>query len=725
VIYGTYRNLIVIDLQTHQRNDCLKEIHDNCILTFAVTSDDKYVISPAANKAIKMICLKTKEIQHTFKDAYKGANITAFSLFHKDKYLASASTDNSIKIFDLEAKQVVFKFEDIFDRDLAYLAVIKNRLVVTSKRAAFKVFNLPFIKNDQDFYHISKVSPYMTFGEYEKVLLNLNDQNARNEVLMNCQDLYFTPHNWNILHFLSILNYQALSSIPSYAEMRVPFLVDKYGKTPLHYLIAHGSIDYLSVNSMFRYILDYLEDKGLEYSPEYKAITDSLSEITPFLLTETSPNLVERYLKLSFISSPTVHNSELPRFGDSELRYSFATETVVEPEIFDKIYKPGQEMISFQTLMLRLDYNVTSDDMLDMALTLNSMKSEEFFRSPAISNLIQHLWEKTLVVHYLNALLFTILILIISVYIGKGERSVPLEVIIIAFSSIFLLSEAVQFKFFKKDYFSRFWNWADIIFHVFVIAVVITRFCDMNDELLTKWLFTIVILCGYTRWTSHLRLFAPTRNLIQLILVVLKDMWAFGLIVLMIILGFAMVFLVFEREGTYLDYFYGSYTLLYGNYDDSTYNPSQKVLLSIVLVLLPTVLLNLLVSIMGDSYEKVQEKRATIDSLTKMEIVLEAMVLMRMLSRSEPEQKGYLIFCGGNQEEEEGADQQSAEWEGRINLIKKLLKSNDAKVERVDQRLNKFEGRISGLEEELRMLKSKIDDNHYEVIRNLKSLKPT
>jgi len=85
-------------------------------LTFAVTSDDKYVISPAANKAIKMICLKTKEIQHTFKDAYKGANITAFSLFHKDKYLASASTDNSIKIFDLEAKQVVFKFEDIFDR---------------------------------------------------------------------------------------------------------------------------------------------------------------------------------------------------------------------------------------------------------------------------------------------------------------------------------------------------------------------------------------------------------------------------------------------------------------------------------------------------------------------------------------------------------------------------------------------------------------------------------
>ena len=127
---------------------------------------------------------------------------------------------------------------------------------------------------------------------------------------------------------------------------------------------------------------------------------------------------------------------------------------------------------------------------------------------------------------------------------------------------------------------------------------------------------------------------------------------------------------------------------------------------------------------MGDSYEKVQEKRATIDSLTKMDIILEALALMRMFSGRQPGQKGYLIFCGANQEEEEG-DQQNAEWEGRINLIKKLLKANDAKVERVDQRLNKVEGRITTLEDELRRLKSTLDDNHYEVIRTLKSLKST
>lgn len=212
--------------------------------------------------------------------------------------------------------------------------------------------------------------------------------------------------------------------------------------------------------------------------------------------------------------------------------------------------------------------------------------------------------------------------------------------------------------------------------------------------------------------------------MIQLILVVVKDMWAFGLVVLLIVLGFALIFLVFERGGTYLDYFYGSYVLLYGNYDDSTYSPSQKIFLSVILLIFSVVLLNLLVSIMGDSYEKVQEKRATIDSLTKMDIILEALALMRMFSGRQPGQKGYLIFCGANQEEEEG-DQQNAEWEGRINLIKKLLKANDAKVERVDQRLNKVEGRITTLEDELRRLKSTLDDNHYEVIRTLKSLKST
>jgi len=342
-------------------------------------------------------------------------------------------------------------------------------------------------------------------------LLNLKEQSARNEILIAYQDLYFTPHNWNILHFLSILNNDVVSSIPSYADMKVPFLVDKYGKTPLHYLIAHESIDFLAVNSMLKYILDYLEEKGQDYNSEYKTVTDSLSEIAPFILTKTSPGLVERFLKLSFISSPTVYNFELPRFGDSETRSSFSTETVVETDTYNKIYQKGQDMISFQTLMLKLDYNATSDDMLDMALTLNSMKSEELFRCPAISNLIQHLWENTQLVRYINALLFTILMLIISVYIGN-EGSVALEVIIVTLSAIFLLSEIIQFKFFKTEYFHHFWNWSDIIFHVFVIAVMITRFCEMDNDLLTKWLLSIVVICGYTRLASHLRLFTPTSN---------------------------------------------------------------------------------------------------------------------------------------------------------------------------------------------------------------------
>ena len=82
------------------------------------------MISPGANKSLQIISLKTKEIEHTWKDVHKGTNITALLLFYKDKYLASAATDHSIKIFDVETKQIVHKFEEVFDRKKSFCVPI-------------------------------------------------------------------------------------------------------------------------------------------------------------------------------------------------------------------------------------------------------------------------------------------------------------------------------------------------------------------------------------------------------------------------------------------------------------------------------------------------------------------------------------------------------------------------------------------------------------------------
>ena len=91
---------------------------------------------------------------------------------------------------------------------------------------------------------------------------------------------------------------------------------------------------------------------------------------------------------------------------------------------------------------------------------------------------------------------------------------------------------------------------------------------------------------------------------------------------------------------------------------------------------------------MGDSYDKVQEKRVLTDSLTRLDMSLEAMVFLRVVRRGKKtEGKGYLIYCETEEADNED-DPANVEWEGRINVIKKTLKQTDQKVQSLTDKID-------------------------------------
>jgi len=163
-------------------------------------------------------------------------------------------------------------------------------------------------------------------------------------------------------------------------------------------------------------------------------------------------------------------------------------------------------------------------------------------------------------------------------------------------------------------------------------------------------------------------------------------MWAFLIIMFSITIGFSLIFLEFGREenGTYLDYLYGTYQVWYGNYDDSEYSPSQKIITAMILFLLSVVLLNMLIAIMGDTYGKVQEAQIFTDSSTRLNMCLEAMSYLRII-RKKPYEKGYLIFCSPKVKENEGKN----EWEERINKLEKYQAEKLESIKKEQQSINK------------------------------------
>ena len=178
-------------------------------------------------------------------------------------------------------------------------------------------------------------------------------------------------------------------------------------------------------------------------------------------------------------------------------------------------------------------------------------------------------------------------------------------------------------------------------------------------------------------------------------------MYGFVVVLIFIFFGFALIAIEFdEAQTSYGDQLYGTFKILFANYDDGEYNVSQKLSTALIVFLLNVVLMNLLISIMGDTYGRVQEKRVLIDSLTRLDMSLEAMVYMKALRLTgKKQEKGYLIYCETESlDDDENAE--NVEWQGRINVITKALRQNDATMQEMMNLIGEQREEITSLKKQ-------------------------
>ena len=158
-------------------------------------------------------------------------------------------------------------------------------------------------------------------------------------------------------------------------------------------------------------------------------------------------------------------------------------------------------------------------------------------------------------------------------------------------------------------------------------------------------------------------------------------MYGFIIVLIFIFVGFALISVEFDQDQTpYTDQLYNTFKILFANYDYSSFSSSQKFFTALIVFLLNVVLLNMLISIMGETYDRVQESRVVNDSSTRLDMALEALVFMRSLRsrKVKEERKGYLVYCEPDVEVNDAS--KDNEWEGQINMIKEVLRENEVKV---------------------------------------------
>lgn len=536
---------------------------------------------------------------------------------------------------------------------------------------------------------------YSRFNTIEDSLLKSNRPKA--EVFSKIRESNFCllPYSWNILHIAAIDgNDNFIKDMPKYEDFNISFLLDKYEKTPLHYMIAQEKITYSSVNIMLTYICDYLDDCAEKRKYEYQQIIKSLNPLCWFILLKCEIKLRERFLSLCFIDSPTPYKMELPIFGEPTKRSTyFAQSPEVTQEIKDIIWDEGQDQVWFKTNLLYLDYDVTSDDMGKTIECLVQQDSEDLFRTPLVQKLLKQLWNQSKWTLYVLLALFSAFMTCLSVYIALHERILAFEIVILAMAGILLVGETLQMSTARLDYLTNPWNMLDLTQLLMTVAFIITRFTDDDNDLARSWMSTVIILVGYFRWVSYLRVFQPIRNFMEIFGTVIKDMVSFGVIIGFIIIGFSITFVAFgignasETEfGPYGAYLYNAYNSLFGpvgNPDYGSYELSQNIVIAVIAFLLNVILLNLLISIMGESMNNVLAMRDKTETLTKFEMIMEAVTFMKFFKRGKGKisNKNYLIYCFSLQSEESKAAPES---EMELRIGKKFVDLKEDFAERLD-----------------------------------------
>ncbi|CAG9323432.1 unnamed protein product [Blepharisma stoltei] len=165
------------------------------------------------------------------------------------------------------------------------------------------------------------------------------------------------------------------------------------------------------------------------------------------------------------------------------------------------------------------------------------------------------------------------------------------------------------------------------------------------------------------RGITYFRIFKNTRYMVNLITQVIKDITSFFILLFYSTLAFAFIFLVMDKDDPKLiDYIKISYRLDLGDFDPTGFTSMQWVCLFLATMINMIIMLNLLISIMGDTFGKVQENAEIADRKELLGMISEIETLM-FWKKSCTEKSYFQVLTGEESEETE-------------KNIKKFIKKN-------------------------------------------------
>jgi hypothetical protein len=382
-------------------------------------------------------------------------------------------------------------------------------------------------------------------------------------------------------------------------------------------------------------------------------------------------------------------DSNLPKFVNEKA--SLPVMVSSEHPLMSKNDFPDQSVfvdegkaIAFGQSSFRLDLLMGSQGSLDLVQSILECQNEKIYYTKLVHLILDSKWTKVRLFIGVQAIIYIVYLLWLGaysqwVYGGPGDLIVPCVL-----SSILFIYEIVQMFNAGLDYFTDMWNYIDmgraLLFYTFFImsftvqepqstasegsSVNSTTLFDSsvnfeskseNDSQVTKMeIFTLLVLFSWLRGITFFRLFERTRYLIKLIMEASVDILSFFVLLFYSTLAFAFIMQSVDHskvplEGTIEyqpleNYFLTSYIQNLGEFSESPTNALTWVIFIIISIVNPVIMLNLLISIMGDTYGRVKAGKVIADARELAGMIFEVETLMNW-NRMKKEKNFFKVLC--------------------------------------------------------------------------------
>lgn len=502
------------------------------------------------------------------------------------------------------------------------------------------------------------------------------------------KDYIIYPHMINILYILIKANHPDLLKLA--ISQGVKFVQDRSGESPLS--VALSWKNYHCADVILRTLakMKLKNEYGILNCIEKcmnKLINSNLFQLPKFFdaIFPVKTNNMVVYAKL-IEKPPMILEKKKMKMDENDFVYKEAD---------------TKEQVQFRASILKFDFEVGSFDSLMLLRSIKHSNNAELFRTDLLKSIVKYKWNKVYWILMAEAVIFFMMIFGVSYFTMMGEGDYFSLTVLLVLNLLTTIRETIQLVESPKKYFKDVWNFVDLsrIFGTYIF--VFFKVYKKNHVFLNQ----ILTALYWIRAVTYFRISDKTRYLIRMITETFADIVPFLLIFFSSTITFALLFYVVEKSDNFSNTFVIAYRLNFNDFSGIMPNGYSDdlsltfwIIFFLASIMNPIILLNMLIAIMSDTYDRVQEDQVVADCKEMAGMIMQ--VESMMFWRRNFNRKSYIHRCDYVRDLRSGDN----EWVGKIRAIKKSISRLQIKVKGNDRKLERMQGKVSMKIKEIRSI---------------------